>query len=249
MPSISWSTGKLHFKCGLGFIFLVLLLLVLMISAGFWQLKRAEYKSTLQDELKKQLAAPLIDVADSLPAPESVRFRQVRLDGSYDSKHQFLLDNRSRLMANGQRQVGYEVLTPFTLGAGGTVLVNRGWLPAPVDRQRLPDVSVATDKQFVQGIINIPEQAFSLGAIDTSVHWPRRIQFIDLTILSKRLETKLYPAVIMLDKAAPGGYARDWQPVVDGPAKHYGYVIQWFGMALATIILFGFFSIKRINDD
>ena len=49
----------------------------------------------------------------------------------------------------------------------------------------------------------------------------------------------------MLDEDQPDGYRRDWQPIVYGPEKHYGYAAQWFGMALATIILFFFATIKR----
>lgn len=249
MPSIHWINSRLRFECSVGFMLLVLIMLGLMLSAGFWQLDRARQKRVLQSDYQRQTSAPVINVSEELPPATEIRFRQVRLTGRYDSDKQFLLDNRSRAADNGKRLTGYEVLTPFKLNRGETVLVNRGWLVAPLDRGQLPVVPVTMDSRFVQGVMQIPVKGFSLGEIDTDSDWPRRIQFIDIEQLSERLQTELYPAILMLDNAEMDGFRRGWTPVIDGPAKHYGYAVQWFGMALATLVLFGFFALKRINNE
>lgn len=228
---------------------LVVLMLSLMISAGFWQLDRAEQKIKLLSAHQNRAAEPLMKIIGSLPPAESIKYRRISIRGEYDQQHQFLLDNRSRQLENGQSQPGYEVLTLLQLSWGGYLLVNRGWLAASTDRAQLPALPINENERQVSGIINIPEKGFTLGEIDTDDGWPRRIQYIDFEKLAARLQLELYPAVLMLDANAADGYRRDWQPVIDGPAKHYSYAIQWFAMALATLVLFGFATIKRKNHE
>ena len=249
MPIISWKGKKLHFECRAGFALLTLFLLGLMIRAGFWQLDRAAQKENLQVEYEQHTSLPLMSVIGALPDADTLRFRRLRLRGRYDNDHQFLLDNRSRTLENGAHRIGYEVLTPLRLDWGGVVLVNRGWVPAAVDRSVLPDISISDEERQLNGVLNIPSRGFALGALDSDNRWPRRIQFYDFTELAKRLNTDLYPAVVMLDADQPGGYLRNWRPVIKGPAMHYGYAVQWFAMALATIVLFGWFTVRRIKDD
>jgi surfeit locus 1 family protein len=132
---------------------------------------------------------------------------------------------------------------------GGYLLVNRGWLPAAADRAQLPELVVSSGARQLSGIINTPDKGFTLGDIDSDAVWPRRIQYIDFKELDERLPFALYPAVLMLNDNEADGFRRDWQPVVDGPAKHYSYAVQWFGMALASVILFGFATIKRNSHE
>jgi surfeit locus 1 family protein len=228
---------------------LVLLMLCLMTGAGFWQLDRAGQKILLQNEYQDRITQPAMTVIGQLPPAESIRFRQIRITGRYDNEHQFLLDNRSRLLDNGRHQTGYEVLTPLKLNWGGHVLVNRGWVPADVDRMHLPELSVQSDERQLSGIIHVPEKGFTLGDMDSDTLWPRRIQYIDFKELDRRLPFELYPAVLMLNESEADGFQRDWQPVIAGPARHYGYAAQWFGMALAILIFFGFATIKRKSHE
>lgn len=249
MPIISWQAKQIHFQCKVSFLLLVSMTVGLMAGAGFWQLDRAKQKIALQDALRTRIAQPVMTVIGDLPAVDLVRFRRIRISGEYDSGHQFLLDNRSRQLENGQRQAGYEVLTPLKMNWGGYLLVNRGWLPASADRTQLPELAVSSGERQLSGIVNTPDKGFTLGDIDSDAVWPRRIQYIDFKELDERLPFALYPAVLMLSDDEADGFRRDWQPVVDGPAKHYSYAVQWFGMALASVILFGFATIKRNSHE
>ncbi|RQW79120.1 MAG: SURF1 family protein, partial [Methylococcus sp.] len=93
-------------------------------AAGVWQLGRAAEKRELEARFAAGGSAGVLQQLVASDAAAEFRYRTVRLAGRYDAEHQLLLDNISH-----ERQPGYQVLTPFAT-AGGTVLVNRGWVPA-----------------------------------------------------------------------------------------------------------------------
>ena len=230
----------------MGFSLLVLALVLITAKAGFWQLERAGYKLAIQQAYQEGLLAPVEVLEEIAPNVHEYLFRRVQLEGHYVSAKQFLLENRYRVQANGFRQIGYEVLTPFKLRRGQSILVNRGWIPMEtMDRQQLPEVAANESLFKIMGIIAVPEKGFQLGAMDSDSMWPRRLLYIDLLQVNDRLQQEQYPAVLMLSEGKPEAYRADWQPVVDGSVKHYSYAVQWFLMSLVTIILFGFFVIKR----
>lgn len=235
----------LHFEIRPGFTLLVLVIVVVMVRAGFWQLGRAGQKVAMQQAFAAALHADPVTLNGDLPRPEDVRYRKALATGEYLPGRQFLLDNRVQLDERGVTRVGYEVLTPLRLTNGGVVLVNRGWVPAGRDRARLPDINVESGMRRIEGVVNLPGESFHLGEMDSDARWPRLIQFIDYNAMARRLQADVYPAVIMLAPGEADGYLRDWQPVVQGPRIHYSYAIQWFAMSLAVIILFFVFTIRR----
>ena len=53
--------------------------------------------------------------------------------------------------------------------------------------------------------------------------------------------------VLLLDKDQPGGFVREWNPVVVGPERHVGYAVQWFALAAALVILYVWVNLNRIG--
>jgi cytochrome oxidase assembly protein ShyY1 len=47
---------------------------------------------------------------------------------------------------------------------------------------------------------------------------------------------------VRIDSGQPGALEVDWQVINVSPAKHHGYAVQWFAMALALAVIFGFRS-------
>lgn len=248
MPRLHYRYKRFTFDAGLGFVVLVCCMLLIMLRAGFWQLSRAEQKLSLQESLQAGFKAPVEEVAVGLGDLEEYVYRRIRLHGKYLDKH-FLLDNRYRVLPSGVRQIGYEVLTPFELSGGQVIIVNRGWLPAEADRRQLPKITITPERVRIDGTLTVVESGFRMGAMDTDELWPRRLLYVDLQKMGDRLQQRLYPGILMLAEGQSSAYRADWQPVVLGPAKHYGYAAQWFLMSFAVVIMFGFYSIKRDKDD
>jgi cytochrome oxidase assembly protein ShyY1 len=70
---------------------------------------------------------------------------------------------------------------------------------------------------------------------------------IDIAARADGLGVPLAPRVLRLDPALPLGYARDLDvlPNTLPPERHRGYAVQWFGLALATLILALFLGFRR----
>lgn len=210
-----------------------LLCLGVFLWAGAWQLDRAAQKRALLAAF--DTGAPTLHGVVASAQAKALRYRSVELEGRYDAGHQVLLDN---MPLDGQ--VGYHVLTPLR-SAGGTVLVNRGWVPAPADRERLPDVRVSASARVVRGRIDrLPRPAIELAppATERAAPWPRRLLFPQAEQLGEQLGYPVADYQLLLDPGSPDGYVRRWRPREMGPATHVAYAVQWFGLATAVIAVY-----------
>ena len=221
---------------------LVLCILPILIGLGFWQLDRAEQKREFFARQQQGMTAPLLQLtAATVDDKEALRYQRVTASGHYDNAHQILIDNQ---IAGGK--VGYFVLTPFILDQGKkAILVNRGWIHANQDRSDLPDLTIQQNQTRVTGRINhFPVVGIKLaGADQPSEGWPAVVQIAESGILSTRLGYPLFSFMIELDKQAPEGYRREWHEiVVMPPEQHVAYAVQWFGLAIALVLLYVWFS-------
>jgi surfeit locus 1 family protein len=221
-------------------------LLVLFLFLGSWQLQRADEKRAVLAgfEAAGRVGHQALDL--SVEPLESLRFRRVVLSGHFLPERQFLLDNQVR-----QGQAGYRVITPLALGnSERTILIERGWVPRSPERGTLPDVSegLSGDAVTVRGHVYLPfGDGYRLGAMDVaSDPWPRVIQYLDFGAMGERLQRPLAPLTVRLDPDEPLGYLREWTPVLPmGPERHLAYAVQWFGLALALVIIAAVMAYRR----
>ncbi|WP_423896086.1 SURF1 family protein [Candidatus Pelagadaptatus aseana] len=206
-------------------------MLPVLLRLGFWQLERAEQKHQLQAELDRQRHLPAL-TADQLFTQSNTRYRRIELHGVLDNDHSWLLDNKIR-----QGQVGYEVISPLQLPSGETVLLNRGWLPAPRLRSELPGIPNIARPIHVTGFLHQPSDNPMVREQDGDEGWPRRIQQIDIAVLYQQLglEPSL-PFLLRLDDSSDGALVTQWQWLNNSPAKHQGYAVQWFSMAIVLVV-------------
>lgn len=221
-------------------LLLVVVMTIIMLKLGVWQLDRATQKKALLNSLESAVSQQT-QVLYKVPKDfEMWQYRKIAISGEYIADKQFLLDNQFSGEANDKR-AGYNVLTPFTLQDGSTILVNRGWLPRKASKADLPDITIPLDILSIKGIVRLPAKGFSLGDISQADStWPKLIQFIDIKQLSTISGLSLQPVIIMLLPDEKAGYERYWQTKNNtkmGPAVHYGYAFQWFALTATLIIL------------
>ncbi len=219
-----------------------LCLLPVLLALGFWQLDRAEEKQALIDLQKQGMAAEAIKLSAATEDNiDALKFHKIVATGSYDTAHQFLIDNQ---ISHGK--AGYFVLTPFKLdGSDKAVLVNRGWLPLGPDRSTLPDVRINAQQTTVRGRINsFPSVGIKLpGADKPAPGWPSRVQVVYSQRLAEILKYPIFPFMVELDENLPEGYKREWRDTaVMPPQQHLAYATQWFGLAFALTMLFIWYS-------
>lgn len=213
-----------------------LLVVSVLIGLGLWQLERADEKKSLMQLSESRRQEAPIRLDGEIQALDRLLFRRVLVSGSYDFKHQFLLDNQ---VVDGR--IGAYVLTPLKInGSGRAVLVNRGWVPM-VDRRVVnSSLDIPEPAVSIEGFIKpFPGVGFRLkGAEVPSGGWPGLIQLVDAEHLSRVLGYPLLPFQILLNPDFEPGYLRKWKMVYPvSPEKHVMYAVQWFALAVALIAI------------
>jgi surfeit locus 1 family protein len=214
---------------------------VLFVALGRWQWHRGVEREA---QWSAFAAAGATLPAGSRDLAALPRFERVSLIGRYDPAHQFVLDNRSH-----EGRPGYEVLTPFALADGRTVLVNRGWLPFSGYRDRLPaiDFDAAPSVTITGRLDNLPAAGLEMGRAGPPPgrEWPKLVSFPTLEALAGALGRTLEPRIVLLDDGAPHGYVRNWRPPGIEPGRHYAYAVQWWSFAALTALLSIVFTLRR----
>lgn len=208
------------------------LLTILFVSLGFWQLDRAAEKVSMQRLFDADAGyAPL---ADGMTVQN---YQRISASGRFLEDRQFLIDN---MILNGR--LGYFVITPFEYASNKPLLlVNRGWVAAGPERS-LPLLMPmpAADMEIRGRAGQLPRVGIrSRDAVAASPGWPKLATYPELSDLSQSLDRELLSFILLLDPHEGDALVREWQPQGRGPAMHYGYAFQWFAMAAAVVgILF-----------
>lgn len=235
-PGINWTILSLG-----------LVLLAILLRLGFWQLERAADKQQLLAHIAAQQAqAPLalgslhgrgIDADATATEPvldPSLTYRRVSVSGHFNPLRYWLLDNQVE-----QGVVGYHVIGLLESDAGIRLLVNRGWVAAPMYREQLPAVEFPAGLQTLTGRLVIPahNRLLNTTARDpATAGWPLRIQELDLHDAEQQLGLPLFPAVLQLATDDPAALVMEWRDVNVSVSKHQGYALQWFAMAAALVV-------------
>ena len=220
-------------------------LIALFISFGQWQWNKATVKGDLQTLLDTRSAEPAISMPVVPADAQAMRYRQVITRGHYEAEHQILLDNRVH-----REQAGYHVITPLRIeNSEMRVLVNRGWVPALAEHSQTPQVTTPTGLVDVSGMAIVPgTRYFTLGAevAGSTSGWQKVWQNLDLPRYVKAVNFPVQPVIIQLSpESTPGGFAREWPRPDERIERHIGYALQWWGFALATVLIWLVVNFRR----
>lgn len=214
-----------------------------LIYLGRWQLQRAAEKQVLYDEFSRGADANRVIDATTPALP---RYQHVEARGHYDGARQILIDN----MTNTDGRAGYFVITPFLLSDGAWLLVNRGWVPLGVSRAVLPVVGVSSDERTLRGRADhLPAAGIQMGRpAQLKGPFPAVANFpssLDIARLLNEPSWSRAAEAVLLDADQPDGYIRQWQAPGFPPMRHIAYAVQWFGLALALIIIYIVTNVRR----
>jgi len=238
---------------------LTIIIVPLLVSLGMWQLDRADEKRAIDQGVNDAIAKPALRLNDAdLTKLDNEIYRTASLTGQYDTKQQFLLDNRTH-----KGQPGYHVFSPFLFEQSSTknttkyaVLINRGWISYQGTRDQIADISLDKEISEIAGSIKkiprsivlkakadeVSSTALVFKTENKQLEGVSLIQSVQLERLGKTLNYELLPVMIELDKTARDGFVREWQPYYGSIDKHNAYALQWF--AMATILLFLFIKLN-----
>ncbi len=223
---------------------MMLILLPVFIGLGFWQLQRAEEKrQILAKQVERQQSAP-IQLEGVLEYSEEMRYRPVRVRGTFDTRYQIYIDNKIH-----QGQVGYQIVTPLRIeNTQSYVLVNRGWVPQGPSRANLPNVTTPTMDVTVHGHLDVPHRDVlnMSGQNRSNSGWPAVQRWVDGVEFQRETKLDMLPIIILQAPAAEHGFSREWHFVNSTPEKSTSYAVQWFSFAGLLLILYFGVNLKKI---
>jgi len=210
-------------------------LLYIMISLGFWQLDRAEYKANVQSLIESKQGTATISLDAIAKEEENWLYQPVFAYGKYDLEHQVYLDNQVNNMI-----AGYSVFTPLKIADDLAILVNRGWLPVGESRADLPDISVTSEALRIDGLLShAPSKTLVLSEnVNNYLQWPTVLQYVDIIEIEKKLDYKLMPMVIIMDQIEQTNLQPLPIRINMRSEKHTAYAFQWFGLSLTLLIIY-----------
>ncbi len=218
---------------------LVAVLLPLTIGLGFWQIDRAGYKRAIEEARLASYGALPIGEEHLMSAPA---FARARLEGRYDGARQFLVDNHTR-----RGVPGYVVVTPFETVGGKWMLIDRGWIAAPLKRGDLPDAPAPDTMVRIIGVLWTASNTTSDGSV-WDEDWPKRVEQFDGTRMGNAIGGAI-PMEFRLEEDQPGSL----EPIVLGEEmssmRHIGYAVQWFAMAIALLVAYMVLGLRRGRDE
>lgn len=212
---------------------------ILMIGLCIWQVQRLHWKEGLIAEREARVTAEPAALPAAGADPAAMEFRRVRLEGAFLHDKELYLGARS---FNGNP--GYHILTPFALAQGGTVLVDRGWVPV---ERKLPQSRAegqVAGTQAVEGIVRVPHgKAWMQPENEPGKNmW----FFVDLPAMAAvsggDLRTDLYVEAGPAEN--PGQYPVGGQTRVELPNDHLQYAITWGLLALALAVIYVLYHLK-----
>ena len=204
------------------------LLLPVVLSLGSWQRSSGPKRSAG--------SKPPIWIGSvpwpAAPGPTVADFQRIRLVGSYEAGHDFLLDNQ----IHRDGQIGYGVISLFRPEDGRGWLVNRGFLPGDRARRSRPEVRTPEGTVSLVGLV-WPELGLLpvFGEDRWSEGWPKVIQRLEVARMAAAAAANVMANEVRLEAGQPGCLHR--QPVaLNMPAIEALRVTRFSGSDLAAAL-------------
>jgi surfeit locus 1 family protein len=246
IPALSRMNRPLQINLNWKLAIFSLTSLTLFIYLGIWQLDRESEKISLMQAVEARVNQVPLTASALFASGTSVDGLPVVIEGHYSEQQPLLKDN---VVLAGR--VGFEVLALFIDEATDIVfLVNRGFVPMGKTRDVLPQIPpTSQDRLSLTAHVYVStalEQQFSVGELIDGL---QIVQSADPKLLQTALNATVYPHLLRLDETTPSALPRYWPVTSMSPEKHRGYAVQWFLMAIAVIIAFGYFTFRSDPDD
>ncbi|MFJ3956631.1 SURF1 family protein [Arthrobacter sp. NPDC090010] len=231
----------------LSYLVLAIIFAIACVFLGRWQMGRMDETNATIKRIDTNYNATPLPFAQArnlfVQMDAAKEWSQVSLKGRYLSEDQRVVRNRP---LNGQP--GYEVVVPFRLDTGETVIVDRGWLPIGNKENGYPDTIPAPPQGEATVVVRVrpSEPALNRGAPQG------QIATIDLSQYGTQLS---YPIL----QGAYGRMASESPAPATAPAQlpmptlddgtHLSYSLQWFAFGVLMLFGFGYAARQQAKND
>jgi len=214
--------NKLLFSAFVYFIILTLL------SLGFWQIYRLNWKL----ELIEQIESSLKNDPVKLSKIEKKNYLRIKTSGDIDFDKQIYLYN-----LNDNGKPGFEVINPIKIG-DENYLMNRGWIP--FEKKDLPEINLVDQNQIVGTLMLQTKPSTFKPENDIEKNYWFTLNREDVSKFTGRNFSQY---VIYLN----GNYKIPKPRVITAKISnnHKKYAITWFSMAISILLIYLYFRKKN----
>ncbi len=214
--------NKLLFSVFVYFIILTLL------SLGFWQIYRLNWKLELIEQIENSLKNDPVELSNI----EKKNYLRIKTSGDIDFDKQIYLYN-----LNDAGKPGFEVINPIKIG-DENYLMNRGWIP--FEKKDLPEINLVDQNQIVGTLMLQTKPSTFKPENDIEKNYWFTLNREDISKFTGRNFSQY---VIYLN----GDYKIPKPRVITAKISnnHKKYAITWFSMAISILLIYLYFRKKN----
>ena len=214
--------NKLLFSVFVYFIILVL------ISLGFWQIYRLNWKLNLITQIEKSLKNEPIELNKS----NKKNYLRIKTSGLIDFDKQIYLYN-----LNESGKPGFEVINPILIN-NENYLINRGWIP--FEKKGLNEINIFDQNNIIGTLMMQSKSSIFKPDNDIKKNYWFTLNRDDVFSFTGKKFSKY---IIYLN----GDFDIPKPRVITAKISnnHKKYAITWFSMAISILLLYLYFRKKN----
>jgi surfeit locus 1 family protein len=208
------------------------LAVLILLALGTWQVQRLNWKTELIAKVEDRMDAEPIPLAEALArlrAGDDIEYLPVAAVGGFPS------DRVVHVFGTHDGRPGAFVFQAMRLDDGGTLLINRGFVPQDERRTSypLPNAGAFTGLvRFYEGETGVA-RAVNPGETDGTLF--TRDREVLLEALTGEVPNDALP--FALDSTLPTAIPEGRTTRLAFRNAHLGYAITWYGLAIALIVV------------
>ncbi len=206
----------------------VYFIILTLLSLGFWQIYRLNWKLELIEQIENSLKNDPVE----LTIIEKKNYLRIKTSGDIDFDKQIYLYN-----LNDAGKPGFEVINPIKIG-DENYLVNRGWIP--FEKKDLPEINLVDQNQIVGTLMLQTKPSTFKPENDIEKNYWFTLDREDILKFTGRNFSEY---VIYLN----GDYKIPKPRVITAKISnnHKKYAITWFSMAISILLIYLYFRKKN----
>ena len=210
------------------FSVLVYFIILTLLSLGFWQIYRLNWKLELIEQIENSLKKYPVELSNI----EKKNYLRIKTSGDIDFDKQIYLYN-----LNDAGKPGFEVINPIKIG-DENYLVNRGWIP--FEKKDLPEINLVDQNQIVGTLMLQTKPSTFKPENDIEKNYWFTLDREDILKFTGRNFSEY---VIYLN----GDYKIPKPRVITAKISnnHKKYAITWFSMAISILLIYLYFRKKN----
>ena len=206
----------------------VYFIILTLLSLGFWQIYRLNWKLELIEQIENSLKNDPVELSNI----EKKNYLRIKTSGDIDFDKQIYLYN-----LNDAGKPGFEVINPIKIG-DENYLVNRGWIP--FEKKDLPEINLVDQNQIVGTLMLQTKSSTFKPENDIEKNYWFTLDREDILKFTGRNFSEY---VIYLN----GDYKIPKPRVITAKISnnHKKYAITWFSMAISILLIYLYFRKKN----